>query len=46
MAEILERSGIKLWKKLPALVTPDDFRQSERLHLIYEGKLGEYEPRH
>ncbi|AZK45688.1 hypothetical protein [Paenibacillus lentus] len=44
VAEILDRSGIKLWNKLPALVTPDDFRQSDRLHLIYEGKLSEYEP--
>ena len=44
VAEILDRSGIKLWKKLPALVTPDDFRQSERLQLIYEGKLSEYVP--
>ncbi|ULO07610.1 hypothetical protein H1230_01635 [Paenibacillus sp. 19GGS1-52] len=44
VAEILLRSGIKLWNKLPALVTPEDFRQSERLHLIYEGKLSEYEP--
>lgn len=42
VAEILERSGIKLWDKLPALVTPDDFRQSDRLHLIYEGKLSDY----
>ncbi|MNW45904.1 hypothetical protein D3C74_231800 [compost metagenome] len=44
VAEILERSGIKLWNKLPALVTPDDFRQSDRLQLIYEGKLSDYEP--
>lgn len=44
VAEILDRSGIKLWDKLPALVTPDDFRQSDRLKLIYEGKLSEYEP--
>jgi len=42
VAEILQRSGIKLWNKLPALVTPDDFRQCERLQLIYEGKLSEY----
>lgn len=42
VAEILDRSGIKLWNKLPALVTPDDFRQSDRLQLIYEGKLSEY----
>ncbi|OME91306.1 MULTISPECIES: hypothetical protein [Paenibacillus] len=44
VAEILQRSGVRLWHKLPALVTPDDFRQSERLQLIYEGKLSEYEP--
>ncbi len=44
VAEILKRSGIRLWNKLPALVTPDDFRQCERLHLIYEGKLSEYKP--
>lgn len=43
VAEILQRSGIKIWNKLPALVTPDDFRQSERLQLIYEGKLSEYD---
>lgn len=43
VAEILQRSGVRLWDKLPALVTPDDFRQSERLQLIYEGKLSEYE---
>lgn len=44
VAEILERSGIKLWNKLPALVTPDDFRKCDRLQLIYEGKLRDYEP--
>lgn len=44
VAEILDRSGIKLWNKLPALVTPDDFRQSDRLELIYQGKLSEYVP--
>ncbi len=44
VAEILRRSGIKIWDKLPALVTPDDFRQSDRMNLIYEGKLSEYEP--
>ncbi|ACX68411.1 hypothetical protein MHI43_31455 [Paenibacillus sp. FSL H8-0457] len=44
VAEILQRSGVRLWDKLPALVTPDDFRQSERLQLIYEGRLSEYEP--
>jgi hypothetical protein len=42
VAEILQRSGIKLWDKLPALVTPDDFRQCDKLELLYEGKLNEY----
>lgn len=45
VAEVLSRSGIKLWNKLPALVTPDDFRRNDRLVLVYEGKLSEYEPR-
>lgn len=42
VAEILKRSGIHLWNKLPALVTPDDFRQQEQLQLIFEGKLFDY----
>jgi len=44
VAEILHRSGIKLCDKLSVMVTPDDFRDNERLELIYEGKLFEYEP--
>ena len=44
VAEMLQRSGIKLWDKLPALVTPDDFRQCGRLRLMYEGKLNEFDP--
>lgn len=44
VAEILNRSGIKLWDKLAALVTPDDFRNNDRLELIYEGKLFEFGP--
>ncbi len=44
VAEVLQRSGIRLWNKLPALVTPDDFRSSDRLRLVYEGKLSEYIP--
>ncbi|KKI90777.1 hypothetical protein WQ54_18685 [Bacillus sp. SA1-12] len=42
VAEILYRSGIKLWDKLPALVTPDDFRNHINLELVYEGKLFDY----
>ncbi|AST91841.1 hypothetical protein BC6307_11420 [Sutcliffiella cohnii] len=44
VSDLLSRSGIRLWDKLPSLVTPDDFRQSEKLTLIYEGKLFEYDP--
>jgi hypothetical protein len=44
VAEILHRSGIRLWDKLPALVTPDDFRSNDRLYQVYEGKLFEYGP--
>ncbi|MCA0985905.1 hypothetical protein [Guptibacillus algicola] len=44
VAEVLERSGITLWNKLPALITPEDFRNSDRLNLVYEGRLLEYPP--
>ncbi|GAE94231.1 hypothetical protein JCM21714_3371 [Gracilibacillus boraciitolerans JCM 21714] len=44
VADILFRSGIKLWDKLPAMVTPDDFRKSIAFELLYEGKLFEYHP--
>lgn len=44
VSDVLHRSGIKLWDKLPSLVTPDDFRQSDRLEWIYEGKLYDYQP--
>ncbi|PFA62168.1 hypothetical protein CN378_21375 [Bacillus sp. AFS015802] len=44
VAEVLQRSGIKLWDKLPALITPEDFRKHPQLHLLYEGKLFDYEP--
>lgn len=39
VAEVLKRSGVQLWDKPPALVTPEDFRKNEQLQLIYEGKL-------
>ncbi len=42
VAEMLHRSGIKLWDKLPALVTPDDFRKNPHFQLVYEGKLTDY----
>ncbi|WP_058308099.1 hypothetical protein [Gracilibacillus massiliensis] len=44
VADILYRSGIHLWDKLPAMVTPEDFRNSPSLELIYEGKLYDYLP--
>ena len=44
VAEILHRSGIRLWDKLPALITPDDFRNNPRFQPVYEGRLFDYEP--
>ncbi|MFD2656537.1 MULTISPECIES: hypothetical protein [Gracilibacillus] len=44
VADILYRSGIKISDKLPAMVTPDDFRKNDRMELIYEGKLFDYAP--
>ncbi|WP_066187206.1 MULTISPECIES: hypothetical protein [Gracilibacillus] len=42
VADILYRSGIHLWDKLPAMITPDDFRKNQRLELLYEGRLAGY----
>ncbi|ADU31037.1 hypothetical protein [Evansella cellulosilytica] len=44
VSELLERAGIKLWNKIPALVTPDDFRRSDKTKLVYEGLLLDYPP--
>lgn len=44
VAEVLKRAGMPLWDKSSALVTPDDFRNSPNLELVYEGKLFDYEP--
>ena len=44
VSEVLNRSGIRLFDKPPSLVTPDDLRNLEKLRLIYEGALYEYEP--
>ncbi|PPA68463.1 hypothetical protein [Jeotgalibacillus proteolyticus] len=44
VADILHRSDIKLWNKLPALVEPNDFRESNQTTLIYEGPLSLYPP--
>lgn len=44
VAYILEQSGIKLFDKHPALVTPYDFQTNPRLNKIYEGRLMEYNP--
>ncbi|TFD94500.1 MULTISPECIES: hypothetical protein [Jeotgalibacillus] len=44
VADILHRADIRLWDKLPALVEPNDFRESDQTVLIYEGLLTEYPP--
>jgi len=43
VAELLHRSGVRLWDKPPALVAPDDFRRCG-LRPVYMGKLSAYEP--
>lgn len=42
VAEAFETSGIKLFDKPPALVTPRDFRTSKYLKLVDSGKLLDY----
>lgn len=43
VATVLRMSGLKLWKKCPELVRPDDFVLIPTLELVYEGKLHEYQ---
>lgn len=42
VAEVLRRSGIKLWEKSSALVKPNDFLEHLAFETIYEGHLYEY----
>lgn len=42
VATVLEKSGISLFQKPAALVTPYDFMKSDRLKLLYTGKLSRY----
>lgn len=43
VSTVLERAGIKLVNKPPGLVKPSDFPTSEKLTLVYEGRLADYE---
>lgn len=43
VAEVLYNSDIKIINKDVGLTTPNDFRNNENLHLIYEGSLRQYE---
>ncbi|GIN64231.1 hypothetical protein J27TS8_42240 [Robertmurraya siralis] len=43
VATVLGMSGLKLMKKSPELMRPDDFALIPTLELIYEGKLHEYQ---
>jgi len=38
----LEQGGVRLFNKPCGLVTPADFQKSERVTLVYEGKLSDY----
>jgi hypothetical protein len=42
VATLLKNSGIDIFQKPPALVSPMDFRQCKELTLIYKGKLKAY----
>lgn len=42
VATLLNNSGIYLFDKPPALISPRDFRKCKKLNLIYEGRLKRY----
>lgn len=42
VSSLLESSGIKLIDKQTGLTSPRDFRECTDLHLVYEGKLQNY----
>lgn len=42
VSSLLRKSGITLINKEAGLVAPRDFRECEELHLVYEGKLQNY----
>lgn len=44
VAETLSRSGIRLWDRPSALVTPDDFLRHPQFETVYEGFLHDYSP--
>lgn len=44
VATIFKKAGVYLWEKEPSLLTPTDLSRSEKLKLIYEGRLYEYPP--
>lgn len=42
VAEVLKKSGIDLWNKPSALITPNDFLDQQALQIIYEGNLYDF----
>lgn len=42
VSKILKESGVMNFEKDTSLVTPDDFRQINKMNLIYKGKLKDY----
>ena len=42
VAVLLKESGVYLFTKDPSLVKPSDFQKCQRLTLVYEGKLSNY----
>ena len=43
VSTVLAKGGVKLVGKPPGLVKPSDFSQCDKLTLIYEGRLADYE---
>ena len=42
VSKVLERGGVKLFRKPCGLVTPPDFQQNPLLTMVYEGRLSDY----
>lgn len=42
VADVFEKSGLNLWDRPSALITPNDFKDHPRFQVVYEGKLYDY----
>lgn len=42
VADVFETSGLNLWDRPSALITPNDFKEHPRFEIVYEGRLYDY----